>query len=165
MTATAHIVNNCSTDIQGARRAVDRAVGANSAALVADFDLGAAEGNERETYMIAELQLSSFEAVRNYLLLAEPKELSTIDPCLTISVEQDVAGKLAIIVSPWRFAPYVWLRRSGDAVLALDDNFFHLQPGELHRVVTRGPIKMTAEQFGKLIFGRGLTGVGDSRRS
>ena len=106
-------------------------VAANAAAQVALFSVSAASGREREVYVSARfLSDDGAQAAENLLLLCEPKDLQRADPGLTLAVDEK-SGSLAVTVSARRFAPYVWLRRTDNVALAgLEDNFFHLRPGE-----------------------------------
>jgi beta-mannosidase len=167
---SAHLVNDLSDDLSGmltftlksfegeelARLRRDVSIGANSAAPVAEFNLTKVAGRELNTYVLAEFQSRSGPSSNNILLLAEPKMLELSEPGLALSVDEGVGGKLAITVSARRFAPYVWLRRSDDAPLAVDDNFFHLQPGESRSVSTAAPNRMTAAELEKLLVVRTL---------
>ena len=64
------------------------------------------------------------------LLLCEPKELELRRSTVSI-VEVSPAGPHCFVtLQADGFAPYVWLRHRDDAVLEIDDNFFHMRPGE-----------------------------------
>ncbi len=106
-------------------------VEANAATVAASFELEEALGQERDVYGYAQFASDDGAATaENFLLLAEPKDLRTADPGLTLTVAQAENG-FEVTVTAKRFAPYVWLKRSDDVPLAgLSDNFFHLQPGE-----------------------------------
>ncbi len=106
-------------------------VGPNGAAEVASFPLTAASGREREVYVYAQFTADDGSTTAdNLLLLAEPKDLKTASPALSLTVaEEDEA--FVLTVTAQKFAPYVWLRRSDNGPLAqVSDNFFHLRPGE-----------------------------------
>ncbi len=148
-TGTAHLVSDLLTPISGTltwtlgtldgetlgteTQAVG--VGANSAAQVASFSLAAASGREREVYVYAQFAAGDGSVTAdNLLLLAEPKDLKTAHPALSLTVAEDNSG-FVLTVAAQRFAPYVWLRRSDNGPLAqISDNFFHLRPGETRRL-------------------------------
>ncbi len=115
----------------------------NAASVAASFELEEAVGQERDVYAYARFEPEDGgPAADNYLLLAEPKDLRRPDPGLTVTVSESKMVSesktyaYAVTVTAQRFAPYVWLRRTDDAPLSgLEDNFFHLRPGET-RVLT-----------------------------
>ena len=142
---TAHLVNDLLTPLAGVitwtlatfdgemlhEETARVSVEANATSVAASFELEEALGQERDVYTYARF-VSEDGAVTadNFLLLAEPKDLRTADPGLTLAVAQE-DGDYVVTVMAKRFAPYVWLRRSDNVPLAgLEDNFFHLQPGE-----------------------------------
>jgi len=105
-------------------------VAANSAAEVASFSLSEAAGRERDVYVYAQFTSTDGATAENTLMLAEPKDLRTADPGLTLTIAEE-DGSFVLALTAQRFAPYVWLRRSGNGPLPhLSDNFFHLRPGE-----------------------------------
>lgn len=114
-----------------AEETADVSVAANAAALAASFPLSAASGRERGVYVSARFAAEDGTAAENVLLLCEPKDLERADPGLAMTVAE--AGDLLTITArAQRFAPYVWLRRTDNGPLAgLEDNFFHLRPGEM----------------------------------
>ena len=114
-----------------AEGAMDIRVDANSAAEVGLFSLAEATGRERDVYVYAKFTAGDgMVTADNLLLLAEPKDLRTADPALTLSV-QETDGGFSVTLTAKRFAPYVWLRRTDNGPLpGLSDNFFHLRPGE-----------------------------------
>ena len=63
--------------------------------------------------------------------MAEPKDLKLSDPGLSVIITENGASAFSVQLSAERFAPSIWLRRSDNLPLeGLEDNFFHLQPGE-----------------------------------
>ena len=144
-TVQAHLVSDLLTPLSGmltltvatldgetlSEETADAGVAANAAAQAATFSLASAAGREREVSVHARFMSDDgAQAAENVLLLCEPKDLQRADPSLTLTVTED--GHLLILtISAKRFAPYVWLRRTDNAPLAgLEDNFFHLRPGE-----------------------------------
>ena len=143
--ATAHLVSDLLTPLSGqivwtlatldgetlATEAREVSVDANSAASVGTFSLAAASGKERDVYVYAEFTSDDGTVTAdNLLLLAEPKDLRTANPELTLTVAE-AEGRFLVTVTAHKFAPYLWLRRSDNGPLpGLSDNFFHLQPGE-----------------------------------
>ncbi len=109
----------------------EASVAANAAAQIASFALSAAAGREREVYVSARfVSDDGAQTAENVLLLCEPKDLQRATPGLAVTVTED-GDLLTVTVSAQRFAPYVWLHRTDNKTLAgLEDNFFHLQPGE-----------------------------------
>ncbi len=115
-------------------------VGPNGAEAVATFALEHAIGREREVYVHARFQPGTAgRPVENLLLLAEPKDLRLSTPGLSASVLPRDAATLAIVLSARRFAPYVWLRRRDNVFLDVEDNFFHLRPGETREILVARP--------------------------
>jgi len=113
--------------------AAEASVAANAAAQVASFSLSAAAGRERAVYVSARFTAEDGIVAENILLLCEPKDLQRADAGLAVTVVEDAedCDALTVTVSAQRFAPYVWLRRTDNAMLmGLEDNFFHLRPGE-----------------------------------
>ena len=106
-------------------------VRANSASEVGTFSLAAALGREREVYVYAQFVSADGSVTADNLLLAEPKDLKTGNPALSLQIADNGNDGFVLTVSAQRFAPYVWLRRSDNGSLAaISDNFFHLRPGE-----------------------------------
>ena len=144
-TATAHLVSDLLSPLSGSLTwtlatldgevlaTETQAVGiaANAAAAVASFSLAAATGREREVYLYAQWTADDGSVTSdNLLLLAEPKDLKTANPALSLQVGEDNGG-FVLTVTAQKFAPYLWLRRSDNGPLAqISDNFFHLRPGE-----------------------------------
>ncbi len=145
-TVTAHLVSDLQTPLSGsveillatfdgetlAAATTDVSVGANVAAVVATSDLSAGLSRPREVFVSAKFTSSDgMITAKNILLLAEPKDLQLSAPGLSLEVTENGASAFSVQVSAKRFAPYVWLRRSDNLPLeGLEDNFFHLQPGE-----------------------------------
>ena len=165
---TAHLVNDLLTPLAGVitwtlatfdgetlhEETARVSVEANAASVAATFELEEALGQERDVYAYARF-VSEDGAVTadNFLLLAEPKDLRTTDPGLTLAVAQEDGG-YAVTVTAKRFAPYVWLHRADDVPLAgLEDNFFHLQPGETRTltVVPDDTLKTPEDLRGRLV--------------
>ena len=143
-TVTAHLVSDLLAPVSGrlvwilatldgetlATETIEVGVGANSAAAVGTFSLAAASGKERDVYVCAEFTADDGTIAENFLLLAEPKDLRTASPELTLTVGETDGG-FSITVTAQKFAPYLWLRRTDNGPLPLlSDNFFHLRPGE-----------------------------------
>ncbi len=153
-TATVHLVSDLLTPLAGqivwtlatldgetlAEGAMDVRVDANAAASVGTFSLAEAKGRERDVYVYAKFASEDGQTVAdNLLLLAEPKDLRTADPVLTLQVAETDGG-FVVTITAKRFAPYVWLRRTDNGPLAhLSDNFFHLQPGETRTLTLPKP--------------------------
>ncbi len=166
-TVEAHLVNDLLTPLQGhitltiatydgeALSVQTKAVSvdANAATGAATFDLTEAIGFEREAYIYAQFLAEDETLIAdNYLLLAEPKDLALPTPGLSVTVAQG-KSRFEITLTAQRFAPYVWLRLSDNAPLNLNDNFFHLRPGETRTLtVTKSESVRTAEELrGKLV--------------
>ena len=144
-TATAHLVSDLLAPLPGrvtftlatldgetlSEETAEVSVAANSAAEVASFSLAASAGWERDVYVHAQFTAESGGTkAENFLLLAEPKELRTADPALSLTVTETNDG-FVLTLTARKFAPYLWLRRSDNGPLPnLSDNFFHLRPGE-----------------------------------
>ncbi len=143
-TVTAHLVSDLLTPLSGAltwtlatpdgetlsEETAGASVAANAAAQVGSFSLSVAAGREREVYVSARFAAEDGTIAEDVLLLCEPKDLRRADPGLTLTVA-DGGDSLLVTVRAQRFAPYVWLRRTDNITLAgLEDNFFHLRPGE-----------------------------------
>jgi len=147
-TVEAHLVSDLLTPLSGtltwtlatldgetlSEEAAEASVAANAAAQVASFSVSAAAGRERAVYVSARFTAEDGTTAENVLLLCEPKDLQQADPGLTVTVSEDVedGNLLTVTVSAKRLAPYVWLRRTDNVMLmGLEDNFFHLRPGEI----------------------------------
>ena len=143
-TATAHLVSDLLTPLSGrltwtlstldgetlSEDTAEVSVAANSAAQVASFSLTSAIGRERDVFVHAEFTADNGMTAENILLLAEPKELRTADPALTLTVTEE-GENFVLALTAKKFAPYLWLRRADNGPLThLSDNFFHLRPGE-----------------------------------
>ena len=153
-TATAHLVSDLLLPVSGsliwtlatldgetlANETIEVSVDANSAASVGTFSLAAASGKERDVYVSARFTATSGSAsADNFLLLAEPKDLRTANPELSLTVAETDGG-FSITVSAQKFAPYLWLRRSDNGPLPqLSDNFFHLRPSETRTLTLPKP--------------------------
>ena len=144
-TATAHLISDLLTPLSGrltwtlstldgeqiSKRTVEVSVAANSAAQVALFSLTEASSRERDVFVHAEFTTENGMRAENILLLAEPKELRTADPALSLTVLEEGQG-FVLTLTARKFAPFLWLRRSDHKPLThLSDNFFHLRPGEI----------------------------------
>lgn len=105
---------------------------ANAASVAASFELAEAVGQERDVYAYARYTPEDdAPPADNYLFLSEPKEWRLADPGLTVTISASDAYGYEVSVTAQRFAPYAWLRRSDNVPLnGLEDNFFHLRPGE-----------------------------------
>jgi beta-mannosidase len=151
-TVTAHIVNDHLHAVAGtlaltlgamdggaplAQTTHEVQVGPNGAEAVATFSLTTATGRERELYVHARFQPGTDgQPVENLLLLAEPKDLRLAMPGLTLDIQKrSTDGAFVLTLTTQRFAPYVWLRRHDNVPLPLDDNFFHLLPGETRQII------------------------------
>ena len=165
--ATAHLVSDLLTPVSGkltwtlatlngeilSAETADAEVAANGAAQVASFSLAAAEGRERDVYLYAQFTAADGATADNFLLLAEPKELKTADPALSLAVTES-GGGFAVTVSAEKFAPYLWLRRTDNGPLpGLSDNFFHLRPGETRTLTLpkSGSLQTAEDVRGRLI--------------
>jgi len=153
-TATAHLVSDLLLPVSGsltwtlatldgetlAAETIEVSVDANSAASVGTFSLAAASGKERDVYVSAKFTATDGSAsADNFLLLAEPKDLRTANPELSLTVAETDGG-FSITVSAQKFAPYLWLRRTDNGPLpGLSDNFFHLQPSETRTLTLPKP--------------------------
>ena len=152
-TATAHLASDLLAPVSGrlvwtlatldgetlATETVEVGVGANSAASVSTFSLSAASGKERDVYVYAEFTADDGTTAENILLLAEPKDLRTANPELSLSVAETDGG-FSITITAQKFAPYLWLRRTDNGPLPhLSDNFFHLRPGETRTLTLPKP--------------------------
>ena len=130
-------------------------VEANAASIAASFELTEALNREQEVYAYAQfVSEEDAQTADNYLFLAEPKDLRLAEPGLTVTVSVPNAYGYDITITAKRFAPYVWLRRSDNVPLAgLEDNFFHLQPGETRTLkVTKDETLKTGEDLrGRLL--------------
>lgn len=129
----------------------------NSAAVVATFDLAAIAGRERETYVYARLEGDHSPSVDNYLFFAEPKDWRRPRPELKIGIRL-VEDEFEIAITAEKFAPYVWLRLTGDETLyaaGLDDgdNFFHVRSGttRLVRLFVRDGLTSVEDLRGRLV--------------
>jgi beta-mannosidase len=153
---TAHVVNDLRHAIAGtltikvesvdgaaplAQQTFDVQVGPNGASPVATFQIpAAAQGRERELFVHALFQPGTEgEPVENLLLLAEPKDLRLSAPGLVVTVQKRDDTAFVVTLTAQRFAPYVWLRRSDNIPLEIEDNFFHLRPGETREIVVAKP--------------------------
>ena len=173
LTVTAHLINDHLHTVAGTLTftlaSVDGAaplsqasheiqVGPNGAEIVATFALEHTAGRERELYVYAKFQPGTAgDPIENLLFLAEPKDLRLASPGLSVSVQEGGRETFTIIVTAQRFAPYVWLRRRDNVLLELDDNFFHLQPGETREMVVARPDDVeTAPELQSLLVVRTL---------
>jgi len=166
---TAHLVNDLTVPLAGvitwtlatldgetlAEETARVSVEPNAASVAASFELEESLGRERDVYAYARfVPDGDGPDAENYLLLAEPKDLRRTDPGLTVTVSDAEAYAYAVTVTAQRFAPYVWLRRTDDAPLAgLEDNFFHLRPGETRTLtVEKDDATLTADSLrGRLV--------------
>lgn len=135
---TLHIVAETFDGRQLAEASYQITAEANSAATVAQFDLKALKGLERQALVYAEFESAGSPLADNFLLFAEPKEWQLSRPGLDVEITL-VDDEFEIQVTAKSFAPYVWLRLSDDEPLfenAVDDgdNFFHLRAGSTRMV-------------------------------
>ena len=168
-TVTAHLISDLRTPLSGtvqfslatfdgetlAEATAAVAVGANVAAVVATFDISAGLNRPREVFVSARFTSSDGTAsAENILLLAEPKDLKLSDPGLSVVITENSASAFSVQLSAKRFAPSVWLRRSDNLPLeGLEDNFFHLQPGETRTLtIAKNETLQTVEDLrGRLV--------------
>jgi len=172
-TVTAHLVNDLLTPLTGqitwtlatfdgellATETAAVSVDANVAAQVAAFSIAAATGQERDVYVSARFTSEDgIVSADNLLWLAEPKDLRLADPGLTVTIHSQDEYAYAVTITAKRFAPYVWLRRSDNVpLLGIEDNFFHLQPGETRTLtVAKDDTLKTADELRGRILARTL---------
>ncbi len=172
-TVTAHLVSDLLSPLQGqiawtlatldgealAEMTTDVTADANAAAVIGEFSLSAAQGREREVYIYARFTSNDgLVSADNYLFLSEPKDLRRADPGLSVLVADTETYTFSITVSARRFAPYVWLRRTDNGPLpGLEDNFFHLKPGETRTLtIAKGDTLKTVEDLRGLLAVRAL---------
>jgi len=152
-TVEAHIVNDRQGGIEGklvlslkgfdgsilAQERMTISAGANSAAMICRFEIGQSKGIERQVYVHGALILCSdteeSAATENILFLSEPKELEAPETYITADISDLGGERMVVTLSTESFAPYVWLRLKDDAILDIEDNFFHLQPGERRSLI------------------------------
>ena len=169
LTVTAHLVNDHLHAVAGtltftlgsldgdtplARATHEVKCGPNGAEVVAAFTLEHTAGRERELYVHARFQPGTEGTpVENLLFLAEPKDLHLATPGLAVSVLPHTPATFTVTVTAQRFAPYVWLRRGDNVLLEVEDNFFHLQPGETRELVVARPddVETAAEMQSLLV--------------
>ncbi|MGI4789799.1 MAG: beta-mannosidase [Janthinobacterium lividum] len=170
-TATAHLVSDLLIPVSGrltwtlatldgetlVEQTSEVSVDANAAASVSSFSLSAATGRERDVYVHAQFTAADGTTVENFLLLAEPKELKTANPALSLTVTES-NGNFILTVSAQKFAPYLWLRRADNGPLPnLSDNFFHLRPGETKQLtLPKSTAMQTADDVRGLLVLRSL---------
>ncbi len=154
-TVTAHVVSDLLSPLNGVvtltvstfdgdtlfEETASVSVDANAATSGPTFSLSAVTGRERDVFVHARYTADDPAAVaENFLLLAEPKDLRLPNPGLTLTVADAGDYDLMLTVTAQRFAPYVWLRRADSVPLAgIDDNYFHLRPGETRTLRLRRP--------------------------
>jgi len=154
----AHLVNDLLAPIDGkvklsiltadgevlAEETLPARVDPNSASLIGEFALAAAQGREREAYVHGEFlptQELPTHGLTNLMFLAEPKDLHLPDPGLRVEVEDDGKEHFLVKLSADSLAPYLWLRLTGQQqpspLTAWEDNFFHLLPGQTRTIKLR----------------------------
>ena len=168
-TVTAHLVSDLQAPLSGsveislvtfdgetlAAATTHVSLGANVVAAVATFDLSPGLSRACEVFVSARFTSSDGTAsAENILLLAEPKDLKLSDPGLSVVITENGASEFSVQLSAKRFAPSIWLRRSDNLPLeGLEDNFFHLQPGETRTLtIAKNDTLQTVEDLhGRLV--------------
>ncbi|HEY3265976.1 MAG TPA: glycoside hydrolase family 2 protein [Armatimonadota bacterium] len=130
----------------------------NSSAEVDALNIVPAEGREDEVYVYARFRPDGGAApIETFHLLAEPKDLRMAAPCVSVDVRQTAGdGSFEVTVSAKRFAPFVWLRLTGETAGTpggdWSDNYFHLRAGKSKTVTLRrsGDVQTVADVLARL---------------
>jgi len=161
---TAHLVSDLLTPVSGSvtfalatmdgetlsEATADVSVEANAAAVAATFDAAIGLERAREVFVSTRFTSSDWTVTaENILFLAEPKDLQLSDPGLSVTIMEGDRDTFSVQVTAKRFAPYVWLHRADNVPLeGLEDNFFHLKPGETRELtVTKHETLKTVEDL------------------
>lgn len=102
------------------------------------------QGHEAGVYVHAEFSSGSDTATA-FEFFAEPKDWLLADPGLRYEIVQAREGSFEIALRCERFAPYIWIARTDQDIVA-SDNFFHLEAGGERRIQIEG-FGLTADQL------------------
>ncbi|MDR3710622.1 MAG: hypothetical protein P4L33_20165 [Capsulimonadaceae bacterium] len=154
---TIHVVAETFDGQVLAKAAYDVEAAANSAAKVAEFDLAAIAGHERDALVYAHFEGIEAPDADNFLFFAEPKEWRLSRAGLSVEITLD-GDEFEVAITATKFTPYVWLRLSDDEPLfenGVDDgdNFFHLRAGStrLVRIAAREGLETVEEVRARLL--------------
>jgi hypothetical protein len=142
---TAHLISDADFDMRGIltlelktfegeslwRDSRELTAPANKSVVACECRIPIAD-HQADAYVHARFEADQGGA-EGFAFFAEPKDWRTSEPRLRHDVVETASGELEIVLKCERFAPYVWIDWDGPAI-ALEDNFFHLQPGEERRV-------------------------------
>jgi len=95
-----------------------------------------------------ELTIDGEETSDNLVLFDRPKRMELPDPEIAATVKKLKGGAFEVTLKAKRPALWAWLETSGPETL-FGDNFFHLAPGQTHRIIARPTKDITLTQFRK----------------